>query len=76
MDDRINKQKPITYPFITMNHLAMMLTMLKHRLFFPKQAEHLYGAPIRVLTPAASPDNNHPLAAYHFSRDTVLPITV
>ena len=68
--------RQITYPYITMNHLAMMLTMLKHRLFFPKQAEQLFGCPIRVLSPAATPVVNHPLAAWHYSRDTVLPITV
>ena len=67
---------PITYPFVSMNHLAMMLTMLKHRFRFPKQVEHFYGCPIRIIPPGMCPDNNHPLAAWHMSHDTVLPITV
>lgn len=71
-----NGQRQLTYPHIVMNHLAMMLTMLKHRLFFPKQAEQIYGCPIRVLPPQLCPDNNHPLASWHFSRDTAIPLTV
>lgn len=68
--------RTITYPYIIMNHLAMMLTMLKHGLFFPKQAERLYGCPISVLPPAVTPDSDKPLAVWYYSRDTRLPIRI
>lgn len=76
MNTDSRREAPISYPFVSMNHLAMMLFMLKHRLFFPKQAETILGAPVRVLSVAHSPDNTHPLAAYHFSRDTVMSIDI
>lgn len=59
----------VTYPYVTMNHLALMLTMLRHRLRFPKQAEQLFGARIHVLNPMMCPDNNTPIAVMHTAKD-------
>ena len=57
------------YPFVFINHLALMLTMLKHRMFFVKQAESLFGAPIKVIPPNLDVDPNKPVAVFYYSRD-------
>lgn len=54
----------ITYPYILMNHLAMMLVMLHKRFFFTKQVEAFFGTPVRVMPPQICPDSNKPLAYY------------
>lgn len=66
----------VTYPYITMNHLALMLTMLKNRLRFPKQAERLLGGRIQVLNPGVCPDNNHPIAIMHPDRYSAYEIKI
>lgn len=66
----------VTYPYVTMNHLALMLTMLKHRIRFPKQVEKLVGGRIHVLNPAMCPDNNTQIAVFHPDRYTAYPIKI
>ena len=54
--------RTVTYPYLLMNHLALMLIALKYRLFFNKQAEAIFGMPIQVMSPNVCPDNNRPIA--------------
>lgn len=65
-----------TYPYIMMNHLAMMLIMLKKRFFFPKQVEALLGAQINVIPPRYDVNPNKPTAILFRSRDIMLPLEV
>lgn len=64
------------YPYVSMNHLALMLFMIKHRLPYPKLAERLLGAQIVVMQPAKCPDNNTPLAAMVYGPGDVRPIDI
>lgn len=64
------------YPYVVVNHLAMMLIMLKHRFFFPKQAEQLFHAPIHVINPKQSSVNTEPVAWYVYDSDRRAPITI
>lgn len=59
----------ITYPYILMNHLAMMLIMLRERFYFTKQVEVFLGAPVRVMPPEICPDGNKPIAFYYRGPD-------
>ena len=65
-----------TYPYILMNHLALMLIMLKKRFFFPKQVEALLGAKVQVIPPHFDVDPNKPTAVFFYSRDIRRPLKV
>ena len=54
--------KKVSYPFLVVNHLAMMLILLKNRLSFNEEAEALIGMPIKIIPPDICPDNKHPIA--------------
>lgn len=65
-----NRQQ-ITYPFVWMNHIALILVMMYRRFFFVKQAEHMLGMPIRILPFTGV---NQPMAVVSYDKGDVRPL--
>ena len=65
---------PYTYPFIMMNHHAIMLIMLRNNLKFVKQVSEAMGMPVRPFPVMKDPDPTKPVAWLYKSASEIRPV--
>lgn len=64
-----------TYPFLMMNHHAVLLYMIHKNLKFIQQVERKVGMPVRVMPPELDTDPNRPNIVLFEAQDDRRPIS-
>ena len=64
----------ITYPYLAMNHHAIMLLMMKMNLRFISQVQKALRVPVRPLPPILDPDPGKPLAYLYTGSEKAIPV--
>ena len=71
-----NDIRHLSYPYVLMNHLTMMLFMLKFNLFFPRQLEKMLDMQVQVIPPHLCPENNKPFAMVYSGPGNADPLRI